>query len=118
MPKSTKQERRKAWTTIAVFCAMLIGGTMWAAVLLPPEEMNSVSVREGEKTSTTTAAYRKILKAWEGSVALFESGEKTPVTVYEIYVNSLPEEEQQRLIQGITLDSEEQLLSILENYTS
>ncbi len=118
MPQNVKQERRKAWITIAVFCAMLIGGTLWAAVLLPPENASSLSVREGAPPTVTTTAYQKMLKTWQGAVALFDVGVANPSIVYEINVLSLPEEERQRLAQGIVVKSEEELVSILENYSS
>ena len=55
---------------------------------------------------------------WEGQLAVFQSGEPEPDSVYDVFVATLPAEEQTRLEQGIPVYSEEQLTSLLEDYTS
>ena len=69
-------------------------------------------------TTAVTSSYARMLKEWDGQVALFIAGESEPLTVYEVDVRTLPEEEQRLLKDGVAVNSEEELAAILENYTS
>ena len=63
-------------------------------------------------------AARRLLGIWEGNLALFTEGRESPDEVYDVYVQTLPKEEQDRLRQGIAVGSEEELAGWLEDYTS
>lgn len=122
MPQTTdKRVKGKGWMPVVISCALLIGSAMWASALLPlgtqeapPVQRNAVSVT----TTTTALTYSMLLKEWNGQVALFLPDGSEPLTVYEVNIQTLPEEEQRSLADGVVVSSEEELAAILENYTS
>ncbi len=119
MPQSTqKRTRNTTWIPLVIAVAVLIGTATWVGALLPTDNEKTMRVQPDAVTTTTLPAYPKLLKEWEGMVALFANGGEQPLTVYEVNVRSLPTEEQERLKVGIAVDSEEMLTEILENYTS
>ena len=59
-----------------------------------------------------------IVGEWEGRLAVFAEGRQTPDQVYDVYISTLPEEEQKRLEAGIPASDEKELASLLEDYTS
>ncbi len=121
MPKTTqKRTKWRGWMPAIIACAVLIGSATWVAALLPPRAEQVEPRSDGQASGGTviTTAYAKVLKEWDGRVALFSEGQAEPLTVYDIYVATLPEEERQLLKEGIVVNNEEALASILENYTS
>jgi len=67
---------------------------------------------------TTTIAPLYIMGVWEDKLALFTPHDTSPNQVYDVYLPSLPEEEQLRLRNGIEIYDERALASLLEDYTS
>ena len=63
-----------------------------------------------------TAAYT--LGVWEGRLAVFEGEAAFPMKLYEVAVASLPTAEQDRLREGVGVNSLEELQQLLEDYTS
>ena len=122
MPQKTeKRVKRREWMPVVIACALLIGSAMWASALLPLETEENPPAQRGVTPITTVATvsdYPRLLKEWNGRVALFLTDGSEPQTVYEVNVLTLPEEEQRMLEMGITVNSEEELTAILENYTS
>lgn len=122
MPQTTeKRVKRREWMPVVIACALLIGSAMWASALLPLETEENPPAQRGVTPITTVATvsdYPRLLKEWNGRVALFLTDGSEPQTVYEVNVLTLPEEEQRMLETGITVNSEEELTAILENYTS
>lgn len=57
-----------------------------------------------------------IVKEYSGKVALFTENNPTPDEIYDIYVESLPKSDREKLENGITLHSKTQLNSLLEDY--
>lgn len=64
----------------------------------------------------TPAAYT--LGVWEGRLAVFEGEAAFPMKLYEVAVISLPQDEQQRLREGIAVNDLRELQLLLEDYTS
>ena len=77
----------------------------------PPVDVTPVS------TEAPTMV-RRYLRSWEGKLALFTGDNPAPDEVYDVYIQSLPPEEQERLNAGIAVDTEEELAGWLEDYTS
>ena len=59
-----------------------------------------------------------ILSEYNGKLAVFYDDSKFPKDIYNIYVSSFPQEEQNKLISGINVDDEYELQEILESYLS
>lgn len=58
------------------------------------------------------------LKEEEGQVVVYHEDQKTPYEYTGISVDTLPEEEQQKLKEGFFVKNEEELYSMLENFSS
>ena len=59
-----------------------------------------------------------ILGCWKGYVALFEKGKDEPRQIFPCLVDSLPEEDQQILKDGLPIHSQKALQEALEDYLS
>ena len=59
-----------------------------------------------------------LLGDYGGFIALWIPPDPEPVKVFPYSLSSLPARDQQRLKEGIRLESREQLLSLLEDYLS
>ncbi len=67
---------------------------------------------------STTIRPLYIIGAWEDKLAIFIPPDTSPNQVFDVFLPSLPEEEQQRLYDGIEVFDEQSLASLLEDYTS
>lgn len=63
------------------------------------------------------SATGQMLGEWEGRLALFEGDATLPAQVYDVWIATLPETEQQRLKTGIAIEDDRTLWSLLEDYT-
>lgn len=77
---------------------------------------NTSSAELSQTTTMIKPLY--IIGAWEDKLALFIPPDTSPNQVFDVYLPSLPEEEQQRLYDGIEVFDEQTLASLLEDYTS
>ena len=114
--------------TPAVLMVTVIGGTAVLLALLrflvlkppaaeaePPASQGAVS---GTQQEEPAGAILCILGEWEGKLAVFAPNGISPQEVYDVYISTLPEEEQQKLEQGIPVYDEGTLAGLLEDYTS
>ena len=67
-------------------------------------------------SSVAAAAYR--IGEWEGKLAVFLADSPSPDEGFDVYVSTLPPEEQQRISAGIEVADEVELARLLEDYTS
>lgn len=58
------------------------------------------------------------IRAYNGEIGVFEEGQEVPFQVLQVEVSLLPEEDQKMLEKGITIQGEDRLVSILEDYES
>lgn len=54
---------------------------------------------------------------WQGQVAVFEGTQNFPRQVFDVSVETLPPELQQRVRQGVPAETDAQLSVLLEDYT-
>lgn len=66
---------------------------------------------DGERTPAYT------IGEWEGQVAVFEGAQTFPRQVFDVYVETLPQEQQQQVRQGVPAENDAQLSVLLEDYT-
>ena len=99
---------------MVIGCLSAVGTVAWVRVWTTRRE--STPAPSPEVAEATVAVM--CLRAFEGRVALFVDGEDLPVEVYDVPIETLPPEEQQRLQNGIMIESEEMLWELLENYNS
>lgn len=119
-PDRPKRSFSKGAVTLAVTALCAAAGVLlWASLYVggktepdpPPVDVPPVS------TDLPTTV-RRYLRTWEGKLALFTGENPAPDEVYDVYIQSLPPEEQERLNAGIAVDTEEELAGWLEDYTS
>ena len=104
----------------AAVAALLLAGTITAGffaledILLPEEKTvpNEVSVPEEQEPE------KVVLGVFEGKLALFAGKSPYPNIVYDFFIRNLPPEDQNRLFEGITVSSESELESLLEDFMS
>ncbi len=117
--------------TAKLLAAAVIGGTVLLLALLlflvmrSPAEEAPAPASEGpsgggqtEATEAPSSRMICILGEWEGKLAVFAPNAISPDEVYDVYISTLPEEEQRRLEEGIAVYDEQTLLGLLEDYTS
>lgn len=75
-----------------------------------------IEIRETEATSSQYIQYT--IKEYNGKIAVFENNNTFPENVYDTYISVLPESDQERLKNGITVNDKTELQRIIEDYTS
>ena len=110
MQRETRAEERRRLMPVLIACVLLIGVAAWVSTLLPG--------KSDTKSVPTESETRQMLREWNGQIALFQGDSDEPAEVYEVPVAALPLEEQDRLREGIVIENEEMLVSLLDNYTS
>ena len=71
-----------------------------------------------QSSSQETRQVRYLMKNYGGRPAVFEAQQQSPLLVFDVYVNTLPEYDQQLLQEGISVEGEQQLTRIIEDYIS
>lgn len=100
---------------ISALCALAVVTAAFAVAIYLPAG-RAVMMPVAQSVSQTAIGY--IVKEYNGKIGVFESGSSTPFQVLDIKISRLPPEEQQRLETGITAKDHDELLSIIENYSS
>lgn len=75
-----------------------------------------IEIYENEEKAKQQEIYT--IKEYEGKIAVFKDFDKNPFMVYEAYTSLLPEQDRQRLENGIKVDNSTDLQRIIEDYTS
>ncbi len=81
----------------------------------------SLSAGDGkhiEQPTVTSAAPKYTFSVYQGKLALFEQGYAMPVEIYDVYLDTLPPEEQVKIENGIFAESDAEIQKIIEDYTS
>lgn len=118
MPRFRIKSSVDRYLPAVIAALVLIGVASWASLLVPFDTPSSDTDTPRQVTTTAPAFPVQTLKGWNGQVARFLDGEEQPTEIYDIPVSSLPTEVQQELSLGITVTTEEDLLNILENFSS
>lgn len=69
-----------------------------------------------ENHTVISAQYR--LSEYDGRIAVFENDSSMPFEVFDVYVSSLPYNEQVIIRNGLTASTKAQLQQLIEDYTS
>jgi len=70
------------------------------------------------KNITETQATYYVLKDYKGRIALFINENKIPKETYEVFTNTLPTEDAEKIKSGIIITTERELQKILEDFIS
>ncbi len=61
---------------------------------------------------------RYLLKDYKGRLALFEDNPDKPSVIFKVYTDNLPDMDKFKLREGIYAENYEELLRLIEDYTS
>lgn len=100
---------------VALAVVVVSVAVMWGVVQKEPA-VSSVPSAKAAKATVDEAEPFGILGVWDGRLALFR-GDERPDTVYDVWVASLPADEQQRLENGIAAPDRAAFLALLQEYT-
>lgn len=108
--------------TIAVTAALFTAVTaallrLTASPATPTEDTSTVTGESLSATAAPSAAPCAYLGEWEGRLAVFRTPDAPPEEVCDVFLATLPAEEQRLLRARIPTYSEEELRRLLEDYT-
>lgn len=112
MPLKFTKTKITRWIPLLLACIPLLVLALWGRHFLQKEESSPRS------SLSDTAPFSCVLKTYEGKVARFEGDSATPTEIYDVTVATLPDNVQRQLAQGIPVESEDDLYTLLENFTS
>lgn len=104
-------------TGCAVF-ALMFGLGEAESSALDGEAAAEAGFSEGTAAPAGESENKMFLREFDGKLALFVGEGRYPKKVYDLFVRSLPLEDRTRLSAGIEVSSEEELKSLLEDFTS
>ncbi len=78
---------------------------------------NDINRRSIRDDSDITPDYFTI-KEYDGKIAVYKNEDESPYVVYDSYVSLLPQQDAERLKEGIVTDDKNYLQSVIEDYTS
>lgn len=95
----------------AISCALI---ALSAAIIIPTTAARPINVPESnipQQSMYTVGVYN-------GKLAVFEQSNDTPTDVYDVAIDDFPEADRILLAKGIPANSQAELQTILEDYTS
>lgn len=106
--------------SIAAFIASVY--SLAAAAAYQPDNANSpssvFSPEPNSEDAISSEAFRtKIIKIYNGQIAVFEENTDTPIDILGANVQDLPENTIKQLNEGITVTTQNQYLSYLEDFS-
>lgn len=95
---------------LAIF-AFSFSAIFLAGVLKERNETNTAKAQSASQEELF------LLAESNGKIAVYKNGENEPFCILEVQVNELPERDRQLLQSGIAVQGEEELYSLIEDYT-
>ncbi len=81
------------------------------------EKMSDIPIGYSEP-SPKEPEYQYLLKEYNGKLAVYFSNSKTPQTVFDLYLSTLPEYDRGQLRLGVPVKDYEELVQRIEDYIS
>ena len=75
-----------------------------------------IELKEAEATTSQHTQYT--IKEYNGRIAIFKNDNSSPESIYDTYISVLPESDQNKLKNGITVNDKKELQKLIEDYTS
>ena len=100
--------------------ALLVTGTIIGGFFAIEKEFleEKTAIEETEVPSPEEEPEKIVLGVFEGKLAIFAGKSPYPNMVYDFFIRDLPEEDRERLSEGIEVSSESELRSLLEDFMS
>jgi len=83
-----------------------------------PAAVSSDGTDRTEKQPDSSQPVRYIMKNHGGRLAVFEAQEDSPRLVFDVYINTLPKYDQEILQEGVSVEGEDALTKLIEDYIS
>ncbi len=99
----------QASLTVVMACTLLL-----AVIYIPLQP--EAAAEAGQSQEADYPAY--VLKDYYGKIAVFETSKDQPDIVFDVYVSTLPEFDQQALQTGVFAQDMKELNRLIEDYTS
>lgn len=97
---------------LIALCALLIIGVSAAFAL------NATQAPAPVTDAAQKHEPKYVFSQYKGRLALFQRDFAMPVEIFDVYLNAFPQEEQERILAGISAESDEEIQKIIEDYTS
>lgn len=101
---------------IGSYCFVLLC-VLISFVAIPIINKNSTASSKTE-TAIPNNSLSYIVKDFNGNIAVFEQNSNTPFKITEVCTNTLPKVDQEKLIEGIVVNSQAELNTLLEDLCS
>ena len=106
----------------ATLAALLITGTVVFGFFALEKRFEpkgtEISAKAESSFSEETESEKAVLGVFEGKLALFKGKSPYPNIVYDFFIRNLPQEDQNRLFEGIPVSSQSELEALLEDFMS
>ncbi len=76
------------------------------------------SQKKNQESKQTVANQGYVIGNYQDKIAVFTQGDKVPIEVYDVYISTLPEKDQNDINKGIVVSSKIRLRELIEDYTS
>ena len=70
------------------------------------------------RPNSEVAVPKYTFTVYQNKLALYERGYAMPVEIFDVYLDTLPKEEQEKIKAGICAESDAEIQKIIEDYTS
>ncbi len=97
-------------------CICVLAALIMCGAAVSDRSGGSAPERSAATVSASCAAY--CLRDWQGYLAVFENGGQTPSAMTDIPTETLNLVDREKLRTGIEAESREELLSLLEDFSS
>lgn len=109
---------------LVITCVMAIAAALALVYLAdePPSEaissLPALASAQEEQSSLPVPQAKYLMKNHGGRLAVFQPQEDSPLLIFDVYISTLPEYDQQLLQEGIPAEGEEPLTRLIEDYIS
>ena len=98
-----------------------IGIVICLLIVVTAVGLFSLSAGETKDTvrpNSKVAVPKYTFTVYQDKLALYERGYAMPVEIFDVYLDTLPKEEQEKIKAGICAESDAEIQKIIEDYTS
>lgn len=99
-------------------CIGIVLSISLAAVFVGIFSLSAGEAKGTVQQNTDVAAPKYTFSAYQGRLALYERGFSMPVEIYDVYLDTFPQDEQEKITAGICAESDAEIQKIIEDYTS
>ncbi len=111
--------KRLILTFVLVFSAVFLGVFLssFTPAQAPPEQPRPAAEEDSLSASSPEEDGYRIID-YNGRVSVIRVGDEVPDMIFSIYTKTLPEYDQEQLREGVYVESYEELMRRVEDYTS